>query len=151
MWRAGLKLGFVGLGGAAAAAAASSEDAPLALKICTLLPLRLLRDSVTAASIAFGLSSIPSFFSFLYQKKKMLIPTDSLLSDYQYSCWGLEQGSGEWSRVRHEVHLRSARRLQDLCFRNGGIYIKLGQHLGQLVSFFLSLSLPLSNSIILYI
>ncbi|KAF3329058.1 putative ABC1 protein [Carex littledalei] len=105
MWRAGLKLGVLGLGGAAAAAAASSEDAPMPLKICALLPLRLLRDSFTAASIAF---------------------------DYQYSCWGVEQGSDEWSRIRHEVHLRSAYRLQDLCFRNGGIYIKLGQHLGQL-------------------
>ncbi|MCD7452489.1 hypothetical protein HAX54_017028 [Datura stramonium] len=28
--------------------------------------------------------------------------------------------------------MRGARRLEELCFRNGGIYIKLGQHLGQL-------------------
>jgi aarF domain-containing kinase len=54
MRRAGLKLGVLALSGAAAAVAASSEDAPLALKICTLLPLRLLRDSFTAATIAFG-------------------------------------------------------------------------------------------------
>ncbi|KAJ4756954.1 Protein kinase superfamily protein [Rhynchospora pubera] len=108
MWRAGLKLGAAGLGGGAAAAAASGaswEDAPRALKLCGLLPLRLLRDSCTAACIAF---------------------------DYQYSCWGVQQGSDEWARIRHAVHLRSAHRLQDLCFRNGGIYIKLGQHLAQL-------------------
>ncbi|KAJ4761376.1 Protein kinase superfamily protein [Rhynchospora pubera] len=112
MSRAGLKLGAAGLGGGAAAAAAAAaasgaswEDAPRALKLCGLVPLRLLRDSCTAACIAF---------------------------DYQYSCWGVQQGSDEWARIRHAVHLRSAHRLQDLCFRNGGIYIKLGQHLAQL-------------------
>lgn len=63
MWRAGLKLGVLGLGGAAAAAAASSEDAPMALKICALLPLRLLRDSFTAASIAFGLHPSSHYIS----------------------------------------------------------------------------------------
>ena len=55
------------------------------------------------------------------------------LLDYEYSLWGLPEGSKEWSAVKHEVHLRSARKLQDLCFKNGGIYIKLGQHIGQLV------------------
>ena len=63
MWRAGLKLGVLGLGGAAAAAAASSEDAPTPLKICVLLPLRLLRDSFTAASIAFGLHPSSHYIS----------------------------------------------------------------------------------------
>lgn len=56
-------------------------------------------------------------------------------SDYQYSLWGLKEGSIEWLRARHEVHNRCAYRLQELCFRNGGIYIKLGQHIGQLVCF----------------
>ena len=32
----------------------------------------------------------------------------------------------------HDVHLRSALRLKALCERNKGVYIKLGQHLGQL-------------------
>lgn len=63
MWRAGLKLGVLGLGGAAAVAAASSEDAPMPLKICALLPLRLLRDSLTAASIAFGLHPSSHYIS----------------------------------------------------------------------------------------
>jgi len=30
-------------------------------------------------------------------------------------------------------HQRSAGRLQRLCFANGGVYIKLGQHIAQLV------------------
>ena len=53
--------------------------------------------------------------------------------DYKYSLWGLPEGSPEWTRVKHEVHIRGARRLQELCFRNGGVYIKLGQHISQLV------------------
>ncbi|KAG5239948.1 ABC1 protein [Salix suchowensis] len=93
------------LTGGAAATVATSEDPATALKLCTAVPVRLYRDTVTAASIAF---------------------------DYEYSLWGLMEGSVERAKVKHEVHLRSARKLQELCFKNGGIYIKLGQHLGQL-------------------
>ena len=46
---------------------------------------------------------------------------------------GLAEDSDERARVKHEVHTRSARRLEELCFKNGGIYIKLGQPIGQLV------------------
>lgn len=92
-------------GGAAAATIASSDDPAMALKLCTIVPLRLYRDSITAATIAF---------------------------DYEYSLWGLPEGSAERTKAKHEVHMRGARRLEELCFRNGGIYIKLGQHLGQL-------------------
>ncbi|CAH9126429.1 unnamed protein product [Cuscuta epithymum] len=108
LWRAQTKLlfGSAVLGGGAAAAAIASSDDPLtALKLCSTVPLRLFRDSVTAAAIAF---------------------------DYEYSLWGLPEGSAERQKVRHEVHLRGARRLEELCFKNGGIYIKIGQHLGQL-------------------
>lgn len=62
-------------------------------------------------------------------------PSLIFLLDYEYSLWGLPEGSAERSKVKHEVHTRSARRLQELCFQNGGIYIKLGQHIGQLVCF----------------
>ncbi|KAL5721058.1 hypothetical protein ACHQM5_013664 [Ranunculus cassubicifolius] len=92
-------------GGAAAATIAASDDPETTLKIFTNVPLRLARDSATAATIAF---------------------------DYEYSLWGLPEGSAERERVKHEVHTRSAQKLQELCFRNGGIYIKLGQHIGQL-------------------
>ncbi|PWA56293.1 ABC2-like protein [Artemisia annua] len=52
--------------------------------------------------------------------------------DYEYSLLGLPEDSIERTRVKHEVHTRSARRLEELCFKKGGIYIKLGQHIGQL-------------------
>ena len=55
--------------------------------------------------------------------------------DYEYSLWGLPESSIERARVKHEVHTRSAQKLQELCFKNGGIYIKLGQHISQLVLF----------------
>lgn len=64
--------------------------------------------------------------------------------DYEYSLWGIPEGSSERERMKHEVHLRSAEKLRDLCFKNGGIYIKLGQHLGQLVYFS-------SNCVVFYV
>ncbi|KAF7830952.1 putative ABC1 protein [Senna tora] len=108
LWRAGAKLALAAStlgGGAAAATIATSDDPETALRLCTAVPNRLIRDAITAANIAF---------------------------DYEYSLWGLPEGSNERSVVKHEVHLRSARKLQELCFKNGGVYIKLGQHIGQL-------------------
>ncbi|KAL5568559.1 hypothetical protein UlMin_025134 [Ulmus minor] len=108
LWRARAKFLAATIavaGGAGAAAIATSDDPSKTLKLCTAVPVRLFRDCVTAASIAF---------------------------DYEYSLWGLAEGSDERLRIKHEVHLRSARKVQELCFKNGGIYIKLGQHIGQL-------------------
>ncbi|KAL7600181.1 hypothetical protein Lser_V15G25906 [Lactuca serriola] len=91
--------------GAGAAAIAKSDDPATSLKLCTTVPVRLFRLSLTAATIAF---------------------------DYEYSLWGLPEDVNEKTRVKHEVHTRSARRLEELCLNNGGIYIKLGQHISQL-------------------
>ncbi|RVW81370.1 putative ABC1 protein [Vitis vinifera] len=58
LWRARAKLAVVATafgGGAAAAAIASSDDPQRALKVCTTVPTRLIRDSITAATIAFGM------------------------------------------------------------------------------------------------
>ncbi|CAA3014192.1 ABC1 At2g40090 [Olea europaea subsp. europaea] len=109
LWRAKTKLFLAataaGGAGTGAAMIANSDDPASTVKLCTAVPLRLLRDSVTAATIAF---------------------------DYEYSLWGLPEGSTERTRIKSEVHARSALRLQELCFKNGGIYIKLGQHISQL-------------------
>ncbi|XP_061376625.1 putative ABC1 protein At2g40090 [Gastrolobium bilobum] len=108
LWRACAKLSLVAsaaAGGATAALIATSDDPETALRLCTTVPNRLFRDAVTVANIAF---------------------------DYEYSLWGIAEGSSEREKVKREVHLRSAQKLQDLCFKNGGVYIKLGQHLGQL-------------------
>lgn len=52
--------------------------------------------------------------------------------DYYFSLRNIENQE-ERSQVIQECHKRCAQRLVDLCFANGGIYIKLGQHVGQLV------------------
>ncbi|KAK9049751.1 hypothetical protein SSX86_031280 [Deinandra increscens subsp. villosa] len=108
IWGVKSKFAFAALAlgaGAGAATIAKSDDPATSLKLCTTVPVRLFRLSVTAATIAF---------------------------DYEYSLLGLPEDSIERARVKHEVHTRSARRLEELCFKNGGIYIKLGQHIGQL-------------------
>lgn len=56
-WRAGSRLALVAStigGGAAAATIATSDDPHTALKLCTIIPHRLMRDAITAANIAFG-------------------------------------------------------------------------------------------------
>ncbi|GMH41510.1 hypothetical protein BSKO_09420 [Bryopsis sp. KO-2023] len=68
------------------------------------LPLRLGRDCYTAGAI---------------------------VSDYYFSLRGIEEVERR-KEVMQECHIRGANRLVDLCFANGGIYIKLGQHVGQL-------------------
>ncbi|CAN6710068.1 unnamed protein product [Malus baccata var. baccata] len=108
LWRATkLALSATALigGGAAVADVATSDYPAMTYKLYTTVPPRLVRGAVTAAAIAF---------------------------DYEYSLLGLPEGSNEREKAKHEVHLRSALKLQELCFKNGGIYIKLGQHLGQL-------------------
>ncbi|KAL6291090.1 hypothetical protein ACE6H2_008600 [Prunus campanulata] len=108
LWGARTKLALSAtalIGGGAAANVATSDDPSMTLKLYTTVPPRLIRDAMAATAIAF---------------------------DYEYSLWGLPEGSSEREKTKHEVHLRSARKLQELCFSNGGIYIKLGQHLGQL-------------------
>lgn len=57
LWRARTKLAVVATavgGGAAAATIAGSDDPRKALKVCTTVPARLIRDAITAATIAFG-------------------------------------------------------------------------------------------------
>ncbi|CAJ2644043.1 unnamed protein product [Trifolium pratense] len=108
LWRAGTKLTLLASalgGGSAAALIATSDDPATALKLSTTIPRRLFDDAVAAANIVF---------------------------DYEYSLFGIPEGSNKREKIKHEVHLRSAQKLRDLCFKNGGIYIKLGQHLGQL-------------------
>ncbi|GER46640.1 protein kinase superfamily protein [Striga asiatica] len=109
LWRAKSKLFLTATAaagaGAGAAAISNSEDAASAVKLSTAVPVRLFRNAFTAAAAAF---------------------------DYEYSLWGLPEGSTERERTKREVHTRGAIRLRELCFKNGGIYIKLGQHISQL-------------------
>lgn len=54
----------------------------------------------------------------------------SVFADYKYSFMGLtEENKAE---VKSSCHLRSAVKLRDLCSLNGGVFMKIGQHIGSL-------------------
>lgn len=52
--------------------------------------------------------------------------------DYKFATMGMDRDSEEYARARSEVHQRSAERLLHLCCVNGGVFIKVGQHVGAL-------------------
>ncbi|KAJ3089989.1 hypothetical protein HK102_004976 [Quaeritorhiza haematococci] len=60
----------------------------------------------------------------------------SIVADYVWSLRKSQQadvvGEEEYKRIKSACHSRSAQRLLDLCKSNGGIYIKLGQHISAL-------------------
>jgi hypothetical protein len=56
-------------------------------------------------------------------------------ADYKTALNAVPEADSEArQQALHACHQRSADKLLKLCFDNGGIYIKLGQHIGQLVS-----------------
>ncbi|XP_034849285.1 aarF domain-containing protein kinase 1 isoform X2 [Mirounga leonina] len=61
------------------------------------------------------------------------VATTAVISyDYLTSLRSVPYGSEEYLQLRSKVHLRSARRLFELCCANRGTFIKVGQHLGAL-------------------
>ncbi|GLT97340.1 hypothetical protein SLE2022_149100 [Rubroshorea leprosula] len=50
-----------------------------------------------------------------------------VLADYKYSLYGLPLDSKDYPLVLSQVHLRSAKRMLNLCERNRGFYAKAGQ------------------------
>ena len=69
LWRAGAKFALLAStigSGAAAATIASSDDPEAALKLCTTVPRRLLRDALTAANIAFGTIDLTELHNWIF-------------------------------------------------------------------------------------
>ncbi|KAG2440507.1 hypothetical protein HYH02_010385 [Chlamydomonas schloesseri] len=101
------RLALVGasLGVGAGAAYLVIQPSPEALKAAYLTPVRLARDVYTAAAIVL---------------------------DYKVSLSKPGLAGEEREAVLQACHQRGADRLLQLCFANGGIYTKLGQHVGQL-------------------
>ncbi|XP_041469511.1 aarF domain-containing protein kinase 1-like [Lytechinus variegatus] len=56
----------------------------------------------------------------------------AIVVDYKWNMRGKESGSTEYKEMMSTIHKRSAERLHRLCCKNGGIFIKLGQHVGAL-------------------
>eukprot|EP00794_Sanderia_malayensis_P020362 gene20362-22371_t len=56
----------------------------------------------------------------------------SVIIDYKYVFWKYDESSEKYSTEKSKCHLRSALKLRELCCINGGIFIKVGQHIGAL-------------------
>lgn len=93
--------------GLAAATVNSDQFNSQPLFFATALPTRLARD-ISFAAVTFA--------------------------DYQWSLSSkeLHQNPSLREEIKKQCHQRGADRLVNLCFSNGGIYIKLGQHIGML-------------------
>ncbi|KAK4525302.1 hypothetical protein GAYE_SCF09G3210 [Galdieria yellowstonensis] len=55
-----------------------------------------------------------------------------IFGDYVWSMKGFRLPLENSPSELHETHLRCAKRLLELCRKNGGLYIKIGQHIAQL-------------------
>ncbi|KAF8381913.1 hypothetical protein PRIPAC_71055 [Pristionchus pacificus] len=55
-----------------------------------------------------------------------------IVADYKYSLYGVPYPSDEYVHVMKSCHLRCAARLLDLAAANGGVFVKVGQHVAAL-------------------
>ncbi|XP_057807290.1 uncharacterized protein LOC131021974 [Salvia miltiorrhiza] len=69
----------------------------------------------------------PNFLNGVVRSSRALFTISSCVVDYKYSLHGLPADSKEYGFTLSEIHLRSARRIQNLCDTNKGFYVKAGQ------------------------
>ncbi|XP_036370709.1 aarF domain-containing protein kinase 1 isoform X1 [Octopus sinensis] len=55
-----------------------------------------------------------------------------LACDYKISLWNLDPNAKDYEAIKSSIHTRSAERLRNVCLENGGVFIKVGQHIGSL-------------------
>ncbi|CAG5115789.1 unnamed protein product [Candidula unifasciata] len=60
------------------------------------------------------------------------ITTIRIAADYKLFFHKYEKSHPEYAERMHNLHLASALRLRTMCCKNGGVFIKVGQHLGSL-------------------
>lgn len=53
-------------------------------------------------------------------------------ADYKWCLRNLEYGTEEYCSTIKQIHQRSALRLRRMCSLNGGLFVKVGQHIGSL-------------------
>uniref|UniRef100_A0AC35TVF2 ABC1 domain-containing protein n=1 Tax=Rhabditophanes sp. KR3021 TaxID=114890 RepID=A0AC35TVF2_9BILA len=53
----------------------------------------------------------------------------SIIADYKYSLYNLAKDSTEYQDAIKAAHTRSAAKILRLCEKNGGVFIKVGQHI----------------------
>jgi hypothetical protein len=135
-------------GAGAALWATQQEDLSERVSLAWLIGLRLARDVYTAASIVAGkparavisrcgcaiaLRSLIRPLRRRHMRAPQAPPAlpSAASADYKVTMRELEPSERE--AAMEACHQRSSDKLLELCFRNGGIYTKLGQHIGQLV------------------
>ena len=118
-------------------------QAPLSLLVSSLPQTSMTRDirpdyaTRTRSCGCAGLQSPVAMRSLHPARHSSHRPSDGThtvlrgAADYKWSLRGLEGGALEAELRR--CHLRSADRMVKVAGRNGGVYIKAGQHLGQMV------------------
>lgn len=63
---------------------------------------------------------------------RAFVTASKIAVDYKFSLRGYEDCSDESLKAWSNCHRRAAERLLDLCCKNGGIFIKVGQHIAAL-------------------
>ncbi|XP_025104932.1 uncharacterized aarF domain-containing protein kinase 1-like [Pomacea canaliculata] len=56
----------------------------------------------------------------------------SIAADYKWTLKGLDPNSPDYIITKSQIHHRSAICLQKMCAKNGGAFVKVGQHVGSL-------------------
>lgn len=63
---------------------------------------------------------------------RAFVTASKIAADYKFSLIGYDDCSESSMKAWSDCHKRSAERLLDLCCKNGGIFIKVGQHISAL-------------------
>lgn len=55
-----------------------------------------------------------------------------ITADYKITLYMADSTSPDYENIKSQIHKRSAERLREMCSKNGGAFIKVGQHIGSL-------------------
>jgi len=66
-----------------------------------------------------------------FRAARTTIATTQIILDYKFSLLSLDPETTEnYDEIKSQVHTRAAQTMLNLCWRNRGTYVKIGQHLG---------------------
>lgn len=60
------------------------------------------------------------------------LTASSIAADYKWTLYNAEKTSHDYDEILSKIHLRSAQKLKAVFCKNGGAFIKVGQHIGGL-------------------
>ena len=126
-------LGAAALGGTAAA---QNDEVAATLRVTRLAVVRLARDVYVASSIVAGARRAGCWGCMGRDSARLSLaqfgpgsgvtPPPLAAADYRATLDGAPAEGAEREQLLNDCHQRSADRLLQLCFANGGIYTKVG-------------------------